>query len=360
MKKTKKDASLIVYVFALITVFLAFTAFAIDGTIVFTNRMKLQNITEMTALSAAAEFNSTTTDPKTAAENIFAILSKDGLNAATINAYVDSKKVLVNTTMISQPFFLGFLGINGIKLEAKACARSVEKTVTANYAGINWITPSAAYLSDILSKDVNLNDTAILYPLGGFDSASYDNKLVMFNLIDTEDKKPISLGPGGFITIRLPAPIVDKTGNDLFIKEAGDSLEGYMVFAGIDNNPLKPYVQKDNEGEGISWINISASGKPEKTDLNNLVGTYTTSTDNLGTQNKIYGSAYFDLKDSGVSMVKYIRIIDDNDESAFVTNGGGAYYKAMQYGEASSATSGADIDSVKVLNYVELLPSYNF
>lgn len=373
MKKNKKHASITVYVFALISIFLAFCAFAIDGAIVFTTRMKLQNITEIIAMSAASEYNATLNASNTdksnavsnAATNAFNILSKDGLNAAKLNISTNpaSNKVLIKTTMIAQPFFLAFLGVNGINIEAKACAVSQEKPIKSNYTGINWVTPNATYFSDILSKNLNFNDTAILLPLGQSLSASYDSKLINFNLIDSEDSQPLSLGPGGFITIKLPAPIVDKTGYDLFIKEAGDSLEGYMVFAGLDNNPKNPYSQKDNEGDGISWVNISCSATPEKTDSNGYLKSYTIPTDNLGAQAKFYGSAYFDIGNSctgGISMAKYIRIVDDNDESALVTDGSGAYYKAMMYGESSSATSGADIDSVKVLNYVELIPSSEF
>ena len=59
-------------------------------------------------------------------------------------------------------------------------------------------------------------------------------------------------------------------------------------------------------------------------------------------------------------MAKYIRIVDDNQESAFVTSGDGKYYKAMLYGESSTATAGADIDYVKVLNHVKLVPASSF
>lgn len=372
-KNEKKRASMTVYMFALLIIFLAFSSFAIDGAIVFTQRMKLQNATEITALNAASEFNysqSATNAQKEAqvqstATDVFDILKKDSLNPATMSVLVDvdNKKVLITTRMIARPFFLAALGITGINLEAKACAASVEKDVTSNYSGVNWLTPNAAYLSDILKKDVNLNDTAILLPLGEFASASYDTGLIMFNLIDTADDHPLSLGPGGFITMRLPAPIVDKPGQDLYIKEVGNALEGYMVFAGIDKNPKKPYAQKDNEGEGIYWKNITCSATTEKSDSSNLLGVYPIATDNLGVQNRVFGSAYFDISNSctgGISMVKYIRIVDDNDESAFLTDTGSTYYKAKLYGEASSATAGADIDAVKVLNYVELKPSSGF
>lgn len=372
----QKKASATVYIIFFLIMFLAFAAFAVDGAIVFANRAKLQNLTESTALAAASEFNySSIATPAEIEQNVldtatatFALLKKDSLQTANANVNVStaSNKVLVETSMISRPFFLAFLGVSGINLEAKACAISKTLPISANYAGINWVSAGAAYFSDILSKDLNLNDTAILMPLGEFASASYDlaSGYVNFSLINSEDSNPLSLGPGGFITIKLPAPIVDKTGYDLFIKEIG-SLEGYFVFAGIDNNPENPYVRNDNQGDGISWVNISCSGKPEITDSGNLIGAYTVPTGNatLGNQDKFYGSGYFDIGAScvgGISMAKYIRIVDDNNESAFVTTDNNTYYKTMLYGEASSSTAGADIDAINVLNHVKLITASNF
>lgn len=380
MKNLKnKKASSTVFIIAFLAVFLTLAALAVDGTIIFTNRLKLQNITEMTALTAASEFYYQTgasravreTKAYNTAQSTFNTLKQDGLQSASadFDANGDSNKILVQSNFLSQPFFLAFLGVSGIRLEAKACAISEELPVTASYSGaINWLTASAAYLSDILSKDVNMKDTAILYPLGGFESASYKSGLVDFGLLNKGSAEgSLSLGPGGFITIKLPAPIVNKTGDDLYIKEDGKALEGYFVFAGIDVDPSDPYVQEGKEGAGIKWINISCSGTPEKTDLNGLLGVYNAVTENLGNQDKFYGSGYFDVGKScitgstnGLSMVKYIRIIDDNQESAFITNGGSRYYQAMLYGEASTNMAGADIKEIKVLNHVKLIPSSGF
>ncbi len=373
---SKKSASATVYIIFFIVIFLALTTFAVDGAIVLTNRVKLQNLTESTALAAAAEFNYSSTASAAdirqkvsdTANETFELLNKDGLQVAMINVDVSdtSNKVLIKTSMVSRPFFLAFLGVSGINLEAKACAVSEILPISANYSGINWLSAGAAYLSDILSKDLNLNDTAILIPLGDFASASYDLAAgyVNFGLIESQDDNPLSLGPGGFITIKLPAPIVDKPGADLFIKETG-SLEGYFVFAGLDNNPANPYVHSNQPGDGIAWLNISCSGTPEKADSGNLIGAYTAATESatLGNQDKFYGSGYFDIGAScvdGISMAKYIRIVDDNNESAFVTSDASTYYKTMLYGEASSTTSGADIDAVSVLNHVKLIAASSF
>jgi hypothetical protein len=291
--------------------------------------------------------------------------SLKNVDVSNINFFevdIVSNKVTVKTTMISQPFFLAFLGVSGIKLEAKASAVSEPLNITSSYApDIIWVTPSAAYLSDILSKNVNMNDTAIVTPLGNGPSVSYyligttPTSTPNFSLMDSKgDGKSLSLGPGGFVTIKLPAPIIDKPGPDLEIDEAGTA-EGYMVFAGLDNDPTNPYVDKDNVGGGISWINISASG----TSTLGLGGNaHQSANTKLGTniQDKFYGSGTFDIGASGISMAKYIRIVDDNSETGFVNNNGN-YYKAMLYGEASTLTPGADIDAVSVLNHVKLVPS---
>ena len=372
----RKNASATVYIIFFLIIFLAFCAFAVDGTIVLTDRAKLQSATEATALAAASQFNAST---NVTAQNIidaaaraFNILKVDNLTTATITTNVDivTNQVQVNTEYISQPYFLAFLGVTGIELEAKACAVSESRDVTANYPNnyINWITASAAYKSDILSKDKNLNDTAILLPLGNFASVSYSklrDNFIIFQNIDSEDNKPLSLGPGGFITIKLPVPIVDKPGNDLEIIEAGDAIEGYMVFAGIDNDPANPYVQADKIGQGISWVNITetgtAAGTPKKlTDaqaFSDSDGNHTAKTELATTfQYKFYGSGDFDISKKNISVVKYIRIVDDNDESAYVIDASDnkTYSYTHLYGEASTATAGADIDAVKVLNYVRL------
>lgn len=369
----KKKASSTIYLIIFIVILLAFLAFAVDGTIILTYRARLQNAVEMTALAAASEFydpNATNIEDQinATASGTFDLLKYGGLEAASIVTTIKNtnseKRVLVNGTMIAQPFFLSFLGVEGIKLEAKACAESGELPVHAYYPNVNWLTVSAAYLSDILSEDTNLHDTAILYPLGNFKSASYKSGIADFGLIEDANNQPLSLGPGGFVTIKLPAPIVNKPGFDLSIKEA-NTIEGYFVFAGIDNNPNDPYVQYSKPGAGITWVNISCSGVSDEQDPANIIGAYNVPTA-INRQDKFYGSGKFDIGDdcitgtaNDISMAKYLRIVDDNQESAFFKTGTN-FYKTMIYGEASTATSGADIDEVKVLNYIKLIQSSSF
>lgn len=382
MLKKKKTASAIVYMVVFLVMFLAFSAFAVDGTIVWTNRVKLQNATEATALAAAAEFDShslaTVAAIESHAKKIFKFLKVDSLSTMRvsddnnptnddISVVIDTsnRKVCVASTMISQPFFLAFLGVNGVELKANACAINEDLPIKASYTGVNWLTVSAAYLSDVLSQTANYNDTAILTPVGKLlKSASYDTSTdyVKFDLIGNEDNKPLSLGPGGFVTIKLPAPIINKTGYDLYIKESGDALEGYMVFAGLDKDPSHPYVKPSNVGAGISWVNITSTGQPENPSLGGLVHGTATEATISGSKDKFYGSGYFDIgaaSPTGLAMAKYIRIVDDNEESAIFqaadSLGNTAYKKVNIYGEASTATPGADIDYIKILNHVRLV-----
>ena len=59
-----------------------------------------------------------------------------------------------------------------------------------------------------------------------------DGDMPDYRLINSDSSKGLSLGPGGYVTIRLPVPIVNKEGYDLYIREAGAAKDGYMVFAG--------------------------------------------------------------------------------------------------------------------------------
>lgn len=395
-RNNKKRASTLVFVIFFFIIFLAFAAFAVDGTIVLTNRFELQSATESAALAAASEFyygtNPATNvvEPSSAnvegtARSVLNNLKVGSLRHAKVNS-VDvnpgTKQVLVQTNLVSQPFFLSFLGISGINLSARACAVCEPLDVTSNYSsGANktaiWLNQNAIYYSDILSQNLNFHDTAILRPLGTDYSASYPSTDVdatpSFDFINaTNANQPLSLGPGGFITIKLPAPIIDKPGFDLLVREAG-VLEGYMVFAGLDNNPYSPYIQADNRGAGISWVNITCSARPEisSTAGNLITSIAATNSTVLNSQPKFYGSAFYDIGDScvnggaSISMAKYIRIIDDNQETGFASaNGNNAnprnFYKVMLYGDSSTVTAGADIDQVTVLNHVRLMQAKEY
>lgn len=382
-KMKRKRASTTIYVIFFFVMFLAFSAFAVDATIVFTQRAKLQNITEQTALAAASYFNYdntvTAADKKarvlTEAGNIFTVLSQDSLKYATANIQANGldKTILVESSVLAQPLFLSFLGVSGVNVRANACAQSSPKGIqidTVANGDITWLTPSAVYFSNIMSDPASTQDTSIAVPLGDFDSASFPSESLTpaFDLINTKtDDHGLNFGPGGYVTIRLPAPIIDKLGNDLYIKEAGAAKEGYMVFAGLDVDPADstdsnaatgPYIKPDKPGAGIKWVNISCAGTSD-----DGIGS---AVDTSATYTKIYGSAYFDLGascdgHSKLSMVKYLRIIDDNEETAYMRNERSSdnpknYVKVNPLGESSTSTAGVDISEVRVENFVALIP----
>lgn len=352
--RKRKQASSIIYIIFFLTTFLAFSAFAVDGAIVLTNRIKLQNITEQAALAAASQFNSSTslavarTNVNLSALGIFNILRVDSLRSAQVNvSFGSGKNVCLESRFVSQPFFLAFLGVTGINLEAKSCAVSEAFDVNASNTLINWVSASAAYRSDIIFIDGDSDDTAILTPFGNANSVSFTGGSIKFPLLFSEDDEPLSLGPGGYLTLKLGRPAVDKPGNDIYIKESGEAKEGYKVYAGIDLDPVfQPYADKNKPGAGIRWTEITSTCR---------------SADSLPTvyaDGKCYGSTYFDIQDiANVSVIKYLRIVDDNEEVAYAKNSSGSYEKYNIYGEAATNTPGADIDAIKVLNHVRLVPS---
>lgn len=375
---SKKKASTLVYLIFFFTFLLAIIAFAVDVTLTYTNRQKLQSAAEITALSAAAAFNDSKNITQVA-KDTFRLLKPMGLEAVDVNnpSVFDVKlnttdpknrKVMITVNMSSMPYFLTFFGVSNIQLRAKACAVSEFMPIKSSHGTkVAWLSSGKPYSSDIVSlAPTNFNDTAILRSLGKNISASFKSAVNTpdYSLLDAEDGKPLSLGPGGFVTIKAPAPIVDKPGYDFEVIEIGDAKEGYMVFAGLDADPERPYFTHENPGAGIRWVNVSCTA------LSEVPGGVVTNSKLDGSLTKVYGSSKFDLGDSSsgftdscydsvygrkITMAKYLRIIDDNEESAY-------YNKELMsaLGEASTATAGADIDVVYILNHVKLIPPSSF
>jgi len=209
-KNSPKRASATMYVIFFFLMFLAFSAFAVDGALVLTDRVKLQSITEASALAAASEFNSTT-NVSTYATNIFNTLKTERLSSATSTVEVNTtkKQIRITTQYLSKPIFLAFLGVTGIKLEAKSSAKSESASVTSNYTGVNWITASAQYMSDVLSSDSSIK-VPLGTPASKYASYDYTKPTLRFNLLQSGG---LSLGAGGYVTVKLPEPLVDKPGN---------------------------------------------------------------------------------------------------------------------------------------------------
>lgn len=380
--KNRKKANTLIYLIFFFVFFLAICAFAVDASITFANREQLQSAAEIAALAGASEFATDTDGPaaKTKAKEIFDLLMVGGLKDVNSNrpgvfaATTDTnpRRLRIEIHAPSRPIFLSFLGVSVIRLKALTCAASEDlsvKDATGYGSNVIWMSSKVAYTSDIIAPAYsagdsnNYRDTAILTPLDDVvKSASYKETpptIPHFPLIQgaAPTTDPLSLGPGGYLTIKFPAPIVDKTGNDFYIEESGDAQEGYMVFIGIDSKPDDPYIDSARPGAGINWVNISCAGKDN---LGNPVPQGTADITIGTTKTKVYGSAYFDIgntcvptnvKNPMISTAKYLRIIDDNKEDAYY----GGVGPINIYGEASTATPGADINAVTVLNHVKLI-----
>lgn len=373
----RKNASSMIYLIFFFVMFLAFCAFAVDGTIIFAQRARLQNATEAAALAGASAFKyqgtSTIAEVQTKAAEAFKMWEYNDLEnagAPNVQVNIDKKMVMVTTRMIAQPFFLAFLGTSGIELNAMSAAKSEELKIKSKYPGINWVSAAMVYRRDIIMSDKDeLYDTAVLKPVGqNSRSASLDaSDKPKLSLIDDKDDRPLSLAPAGRLIVKLPAPIVDKKGPDIMVKEYGEALDGYFVFVGLDNDPAAtrdaskttgPYINYKKHGSNVKWTNISCSG-----DYDTGLPPYQIYVQGVGNQVKFYGPAYFDIGDScigkKISMAKYLAIVDDNDESAFVESNG-SYFPAMLYGESSQPTSGVDLDYISVLNHVILIKPKEF
>lgn len=377
MKKRRGSATL--YLILFITIILAFCAFAVDGTIIYTARAELQSATNATALAVGAEFkpNDTFFNKETLKEdanNIFKAQSVGLLKYAKIEkAYVNgnAKMVKLKTSCNTPTFFLGLLGVSVVKINAVATAKAEELDSTSSYGNVSWVNASTAYFTDVISGD--FSDTAVLLPLGSSEdrligasfskvngSVAVDYSLINNNYLD----QPLSLGDGGYVTLRLPAPVINKPGPDIYIGESGVK-EGYVVFAGTDTDSKNPYQNSKKPGGGITWVNISCAGVPKETNFTDAVQDINGASKLSG--KKFYGSGYFDIGNScisgetdSISVVKYLKIFDDNVEDCYTTptlNDDSVYHLFKIYGEASTATPGADINYVSVLNNTRLVPS---
>lgn len=366
----KRSANTIITLVMFFTVIMAFCAFAIDFTIILTQRAKLQSATESAAQAGASNFRylsdlaPSSDEVESSARKTLSLLKDKRMHKVEIKEIVmkpESKAVYIKSEAIVPTYFLTTLGVGFVRLEAQSAARSEIKWMNKSQPKVLSKIDSVVYEGSVVVNPENEADTAILPPLGDAKNASMQKALGVVNfplVYGSSDGKPLSLGAGGYITFRLPVMLVDKPGNDLYIKEIGAS-EGYFVFAGVDVDPKDPYINKDYKGKGIRWVNISCTGTPE-----GYGGAFSVFVPSLGMyQTKFYGSGYFDLGascsdgyDRDVSAAKYIRIIDDNAEDGFMNSAN----PVLLLGEASSITPGADIDAVGVLNFIRLVKKSEF
>ena len=428
MKQTKKimfikrkGASIIILAFSLIAI-LGLSSLVVDLGMILNRRYELQKAVESAALISASEYELYESDQDTAGDfrlrfppdakinnsttGVAGINYKKlkdtnqflqyGTDTVNISFDKDSRAVKVEATATVHTYIISILGIKKIKIYAKAAAVNVPV-----YLSRLFPKPNGSILSgenDLAVPGPDYKDTEIHDPLGSDTTGgahptgtAYNRNNKFDNIYGPPDSKSLSLGPGGFITIKLPATIYDGKGADFIIYERGNA-EGYFVFAGIDVNPANPYIDAANPGGGIKWINVSCTGIPlyAKMDDDETIGSYRTTVSVNGssyTVYKFYGSGLFDLGDRcdsltdgaiydptqvttapSIKNVKYLKIIDDNMEDGFflqprlnftnhpnsTTNTEHGIPMIMP-GEHSTFTPGADIDAIAILHHSRLI-----
>lgn len=371
IQKKRKAVSLIIVVLS-ITSLLGFTAFVVDVGIILNAQLELQKAVETSVLAGASEFairksgttvSINTTKAKTTAELVFntiittnplisnAVLTKPtGVNAS-------SKAIKMNVSAEVKTYFLGLVGINTVQVTAKSAAMDSPMYLSRNFPLASFATGGNIFNKGSIVKDTSI-DSELRTSVG-----DNDNIFANFsNLYGPPDNKPAALGPGGYITIRLPIPVIDGPGADLFIREIGNP-KGYYVFAGIDVNPNNPYTNEAMPGSGVKWLNISCKGFPTNS-LNSSsttdasIGSYT-----VGGKAKFYGSGFFDLAStcngsSAIKAAKYLRIIDDNVEDGYMAID--TKLPVVMPGDHSSISPGANIDSIAIMNHSRLITTADF
>lgn len=377
----KKGASVLIIAFSIVTL-MAMASLTIDLAVITNAQHELQKATETAALVGASKIEphkvtsgtitETLIDTSSLEDEIIKIFdySLDKIVAhksntddyIKVNINADSKAVSVETIALAKTYFLAVIGIHYIEIKSVASAMSAPFYLTKSLpSGGSSVLTTSKY------------DTDIRLPLGdaiNVSGSTAGENVVLDNLYGTPDNKSVSLGAGGYITIKLPFPLKNSNGADLFVNEIGN-IEGYFLFAGSDLNPDKPYINESNQGDGIGWINISCTGTPVG-NTSDKIGAYNVEVYHLdGTtsyETKFYGSGFFDLGatcngtnenyDATLSSAKYLKIIDDNAEDGFMADYPDKPVRLL--GEHESATPGADIDAVAVLHKSRLIRTAEF
>lgn len=389
--KKQKGVSLIIFVFG-ITAIISFTGFVVDVGMILNSQNELQKALDTAALAAVSSiepkrFKDTdgyykvtidTSNAENVALTVFDQVRLTNYFLVSANdpvidlSKVGSKAIKITSSMDVRTYFMQFIGISHVQIQAQAAAASLPMYLTKNFP--RGLTSGSLILD-------TTGDTDIRNPVGDNPNINKDSD----NIFGVPDNVPLALGPGGYLMIRLPAPLVDGDGFDLFIREAGN-IKGYFVFAGNDVNPNNPYVNEAIPGDGIKWVNISCTGTPVGYSLSGKLGAYYTNinyydpydkiTKTITNQAKFYGSGLFDLgttcKNSGGSIkygigspdngyiknAKYLKIVDDNVEDGFMADK--TDEPVLLIGDHSSTTPGSNIDAVGVLHSSRLISVKDF
>ncbi len=402
----RKGSSVIILVFSLFAL-MGLASFALDLGLILNQRYELQKAVETAALIAASEYepfesggnftkptagqitNSTTGN---AALHYLALLDTNqviqGIGVApTVNLNIPSRAVRVQADATLKTYFLQVLGVNSVTVPARAAAVNLPVYLSGKFP-----VPTGSILRGDSTGTGGYLDTDIRQPLGstggGLTTTVFNQNADFNDIYGPPDGRVLSLGPGGYITIKLPATLVDGKGFDFAIYERGHA-EGYFVYAGIDvddtdtdGDAPNPYIDASIPGDGIKWVNISCTGVPLYVNKNELIGchqTQVTINGAVSTDFKFYGSGYFELGSkcttSGgtdiynatavgatprLGNIKYLKIIDDNREDGFLIQPtfGIATPSAIPMlipGEHSTFSPGADIDAIEIFHHSRLI-----
>ncbi len=281
-------------------------------------------------------------------------------SAPTITFNAQSKAVRIFTTLDVGTYFAKIIGINAVRVQAQAAALSSPYYLNATF-------PKGFSPGSIIRE--TSGDSDIRKPVGDNENVN----MLFDRALSAPDNKALTLGPGGYLTMRFTMPLMDGIGADLYIREIGN-LEGYYLFAGNDADPDNPYVNEVMTGSGINWVNISCTGIPVDIDpTGSPIGSYLANVNySSGTtkEAKFYGSGIFDigktctdstgniLYDGNVKGVKYLKIIDDNTIDGFLRED--ITKPVVLIGENSSITAGVDIDAVAILHHTRLISTIEF
>jgi len=394
-RKKRKGVSIILLLFSILAIF-SLCGLVIDLGIILNSRFEFQKVVETTALTAVTDYGAYEDNANTirypavadistnvnnsaaknfdafVASNSFLLLSHDITPVITFGTTIQSRysrAIMVEATAVVRTYFLNIIGINSIKIQASAAAMHIPVYLKSG----NILQGVGAY-----------NDTELRDPAGGAATNQTINGIVYTtpaivnvntnpnNIYGMPEGTVISLGPGGYITIKLPAALIDGKGFDLQIRTEGNA-NGYFLFAGNDTDPLDPYIDAANPGGGIDWVNISCTGTPIGAPTTGNVGSYLQNIGGaIGNQSKFYGSGYFDIGAScsngyagNVSSAKYLKIIDDNIEDGFAlrdpeNDPSMAVIPSFFPGQNSSFTPGVNIDAIAVEHHSKLISINDF
>lgn len=137
---TKKRADISIMVAVFCVAFLAFCAFGIDMAYITLNRIKLQRATETTALASVARYRETLNDESEELFNLYKTKFDTIRDAQIVSAqYKDEGnniyKVKISTKLMSPVYFLRFVGVGGVRIEANSYAQTSPQIETDKQSG---------------------------------------------------------------------------------------------------------------------------------------------------------------------------------------------------------------------------------